>query len=83
VNYPRIDPPFLLRGFDVFAIAGLAVALPVGLRAAGFVLLLPSAVVYLALAVCARLMLRWRLRRQVDKAIEQVQVTTATNRARS
>ena len=81
VNYPRIDPPFLLRGFDVFAIAGLAIALFVGLRAAGFVLLLPSAVVYLALAICARLMLRWRLRRQVDKAIEQVQVATATNRA--
>ena len=83
VNYPRIDPPFLLRGFDLLAIAGLAIALPVGLRAPGFVLLLPSAVVYLVLAICGRLTLRWRLRRQVDKAIEQVQVATATNRARS
>jgi hypothetical protein len=83
VNYPRIDPPFLLRGFDLLAIAGLAIALPVGLRAAGFVLLLPSAVVYLAFAVCTRLMSRWRLRWQVDKAIEQVQVATATNRAPS
>ena len=83
VNYPRIDPPFLLRGFDVFAIAGLAIALPVGLRAAGFVLLLPSAFIYLALAVCLRLISRWRLRRQVDKAIEQVRVGTAMNRAPS
>jgi hypothetical protein len=83
VNYPRIDPPLLLGGFDVFAIGGLAIALPVVLRAAGFVLLLPSAVGYLALAICARLVWRWRLRRQVDKAIEQVQVATATNRARS
>lgn len=83
VNYPRIDSPFLLRGFDLLAIAWLAVALPVGLGAVGFVLLLPSAVVYLALAICARFVSRWRLRWQVDKAIEQVQVATSTNRALS
>jgi hypothetical protein len=77
VNYPRIDPPFLLRGFDLFAIVAMAIALPVGLGAAGFVLLLPSGVVYMTIAVCTRLVWRWRLRRQVDKAFAEIRVATA------
>jgi len=77
VNYPRIDPPFLLRGFDVFAIFGLTIALPIGLGAAAFVLLPPSGVVSLTLAVCTRLVCRCCLRRRVDKAIEQIRAAAA------
>ena len=77
VNYPRIDPPFLLRGFDLLAIAGVAIALPIGLGAAGFLLLLPAGVVYMTLAICTRLLLRWHLRRRVDKVLAQIQAATA------
>jgi len=80
VNYPRIDPPFLLRGFDLLAIVALAIALPIGLGWGGFVLLLPSGVVYLMFAVCSRLVWQWRLRRLVDKAIEQIRVSSALQR---
>ena len=74
VNYPRIDPPFLLRGFDLLAIAGFAIALPICAGAAGFVLLLPAGVVSMTITVCIRLAWRWRLRRKVDKALEEIRV---------
>jgi hypothetical protein len=80
VNYPRIDPPFLLRGFDLLAIVGLAIALPVWFGAAGFVLLLPSGVVYVTIAVCIRLAWRWWLRCRVDKALEEIRAATALQR---
>jgi hypothetical protein len=76
VNYPRIDPPFLLRGFDLLAIFGLAVALPIGLGAGGVALLVPAGVGYLILAICSRLLWRQRLRRQVDRAIDQIHAAT-------
>jgi hypothetical protein len=47
------------------------------LGAGGFVLLLPSGVVYTTIAVCMRLVCRWRLRRRVDKTIEQIHAATA------
>jgi len=74
VNYPRIDPPFLLRGFDLLAIAALAIALPICVGAAGFALLLPAGVIHMTIAVCLRLAWRWRLRRKVDKALEEIRV---------
>jgi len=77
INYPCVDPPFLLRAFDLFTIIGIAIALPIGLRAAGFVLLLPAGVFYLVSAICARIVWRWRLRRRVDKAIDEIRVATA------
>lgn len=80
VNYPRIDPPFLLRGFDLLAIGGLAIALPICAGAAGFVFLLPVGVVYVTITVCMRLVWRWWLRRQVDKALEEIRVATALQR---
>ena len=73
VNYPRVDPPFLLRGFDLLAILALTVGLPIGLGAIGLALLLPIASIYLMLAVCIRVVWRWRLRRKVDKTIAEVQ----------
>lgn len=80
VNYPRVDPPFLLRGFDLFALVGAAIALPISLGVAGFVLLLPSGVVYLTLAVFTRVLWRWHLRGQVDKAIDQICAANALPR---
>jgi hypothetical protein len=58
----------------------LAIALPIGLGAAGFAWLLPAAVVYMVIAVCIRLVGRWRLRRQVDKAREEIRVAAALQR---
>jgi hypothetical protein len=66
VNYPRADPPFLLRGVDVLAILALTVGLPVWLGDVGFALWPPAAAVYVLVAVCVRALLRWRLQRQVD-----------------
>jgi hypothetical protein len=77
VNYPRIDPPFLLRGVDLLAILAAAIALPIGVGTAGFVLLLPFGVVYLTVTVCTRFGWRWRLRHQVDKAIERIRLAAA------
>src|SRR5262249_55930242 len=83
VNYPRIDPPFLLRGFDLLAIVGLAIASPIGAGAAGVVLLLPAGVVYMTIAICIRLALRWRLRRNVDEVRCLRRVVAAEFRVRS
>src|SRR5262252_4667186 len=77
LNYPRIDPPFLLRGLDLFAVFGLAIALPNALGIAGLILVLPSWVVYVTFAVCARIALRWHLRWQVDSALVAGRVPTA------
>lgn len=71
VNYPRVDPPFLLQGFDFLAILALAVGLLIGLGATGLALLLPIASIYLMLAVFIRVVWRWRLRRNVDRTIAE------------
>ena len=73
VNYPRTDPALLLRGFDLFAILSLAIGLPVWLCAAGFALLTPTVIMYLILAIFGRAFWRWRQRRQVDKALAEIQ----------
>jgi len=76
VNYPRADPPFLLRGCDVLVVLASALVLPAALGAAGLALLLPSAVIYLIVAACGRFVWRWRLRRRVDKALAEVRRST-------
>jgi hypothetical protein len=73
VNYPRTDPPFLLRGFDLFAVMALAIGLLVWLRATGFALLAPAVIMYLILGIFGRAFWRWRQRRQVDKALAEIQ----------
>ena len=71
VNYPRADPPFLLRGCDLLVVLVLALVLPAALGAAGIALLFPSAVIYLIVAACGRFVWRWRLRRRVDKGLAE------------
>jgi hypothetical protein len=72
VNYPRADPPFLLRGVDVPAVLVLAAGLPVGFGNVGFALVPPAAAIYVLVAVLARALPRWRLQRQVDKALAEL-----------
>jgi hypothetical protein len=72
VNYPRVDPPFLLRGCDLLVVLASALVLPAALGAAGLALLLPSAVIYLFVAACGRFVWRWFLRRRVDKTLAEV-----------
>jgi chromate transport protein ChrA len=66
-----------MRGIDPLAIVGLAIALPIGVGAGGLVLLLPSCVVFLTIAVFIRLVSR----RHVDKALEDVRMATVRLRA--
>jgi hypothetical protein len=72
VNYPRADPPFLLRGRDLLVVFASALVLPAALGVAGLALLLPSAVIYLIVAACGRFVWRWHLRRHVDKGLAEV-----------
>jgi len=81
INYPRADPPFLLRGFDLLAGLALAIGLPAWLGDAGLALLPPTVALYLILAVSARVLSRWRLRCQVDKTLAQVRMASELHRA--
>jgi hypothetical protein len=72
VNYPRADPPFLLRGCDLLVVLAAALILPGALGAAGLALLLPAAVLYLVVAACGRFVWRWPLGRRVDEALAEV-----------
>ncbi len=72
VNYPRADPPFLLRGVDLLVVPVLAIGLPAWLGALGFVLAALAVMSYLAFAACARAVWRWGLRRQVDAALAEI-----------
>jgi hypothetical protein len=74
VNYPRTDPPFLLRGFDLLLGLALAVGVPAWLGDAGLALLPPTVVLYVIVAACGRVLSRWRLRRQVDKTLAEVRM---------
>ena len=76
VNYPRTDPPFLLRGFDLLVVLALAVGLPAWLGDAGFALLPPAVALYLVVAVCARALSRWCLRCVVDKTLAETRTAT-------
>ena len=72
VNYPRADPPFLLRGVDLLVVLVLAVGLPAWLGALGLVLAALSAMAYLLFAACFRAVWRWRLRMQVDALLGEI-----------
>lgn len=72
VNYPRADPPFLLRGVDLLVVLVLAVGLPAWLGALGLFLATLSAMTYLLFAACVRAVWRWRLRRQVDVLLAEI-----------